>query len=267
MATQPSTRPVNRNNLFGANPAAYAGTAVKAHEGWDYSNPIGDPVRAAKYGVVVVSNDAYGAYGRCIIIKHTNGDGTIYAHLNQRLVGVGAAVAEGQLIGYSGWSGNVRPAGPAGAHLHFGYQPVCLGNLNNGYWGCVDPAVLFNGGATNMDDKREAVRNLIYRITGEIHGDADINRNHINDSYEGIIRKFFVTDPGELERAYDRAYQLAYGHDCPKADAAAHRAAGKTYWEILIAVVTDALKNNPGDVSGPKLQKAKELAQQIVAIQ
>ncbi|HEY5878917.1 MAG TPA: M23 family metallopeptidase [Nakamurella sp.] len=43
----------------------------------------------------------------------------MYAHLSQRLVPAGTHVQAGQQIGKAGHEGNVIPAGPGGAHLHF----------------------------------------------------------------------------------------------------------------------------------------------------
>jgi murein DD-endopeptidase MepM/ murein hydrolase activator NlpD len=58
-------------------------------------------------------NGGYRSYGRYIIVA--NGlDRTLYAHLSKRGVGVGSQVRAGQLIGYSGNTGN-----STGPHLHF----------------------------------------------------------------------------------------------------------------------------------------------------
>ena len=58
------------------------------------------------------------SYGTGVRIQHADYRGgvlqTRYAHLSKRLVRTGERVTEGQLIGYSGQTGNCR-----GAHLHF----------------------------------------------------------------------------------------------------------------------------------------------------
>jgi len=87
------------------------------HDGWDWSMITGTNVLAAAAGTVVVSqNDYPGGYGHTIIIAHNNGYYTMYSHLHQRLVGVGATVVAGQHIAESGRSGGVDP------HLHFGVR-------------------------------------------------------------------------------------------------------------------------------------------------
>ncbi len=53
-------------------------------------------------------------YGKLIIIKHTNGYETRYAHLNNIYVKVGQRVNQGDLIGKTGMTGRVT-----GPHLHF----------------------------------------------------------------------------------------------------------------------------------------------------
>ncbi len=53
-------------------------------------------------------------YGKLIIVKHSNGYETRYAHLNNIYVKVGQSVNQGDLIGKTGMTGRVT-----GPHLHF----------------------------------------------------------------------------------------------------------------------------------------------------
>lgn len=86
----------------------------------DFGVPVGTPVRAAMNGYVQTSTDlrgsgngGYRSYGRYVVIA--NGlDRTLYAHLSKRSIGQGSQVRAGQLIGYSGNTGN-----STGPHLHF----------------------------------------------------------------------------------------------------------------------------------------------------
>ena len=83
------------------------------HSGIDFGGKTGDPVYATADGKVVGSSyDS--ALGHHIIIDHSNGIRTVYAHLSKREVSVGDRVKKGNTIGKLGSSG--RSTGP---HLHY----------------------------------------------------------------------------------------------------------------------------------------------------
>ncbi|MGX1368860.1 murein DD-endopeptidase MepM/ murein hydrolase activator NlpD [Streptomyces canus] len=94
---------------FGSGGARWA----SRHTGQDFAVPIGTPVRAVGAGRVVKVSCG-GAFGIEIVIEHTDGYYTQYAHLADVTVDQGAGVAPGQWIGQSGTSGN-----STGPHLHF----------------------------------------------------------------------------------------------------------------------------------------------------
>lgn len=83
----------------------------------DFGAPIGTTVKASMAGEVIIAkgNGAYnGGYGNYIVIKHSNGTQTLYAHLSKVSVSVGDTVTAGEVIAKSGNTG--RSTGP---HLHF----------------------------------------------------------------------------------------------------------------------------------------------------
>lgn len=85
----------------------------------DIANACGTPIRAAASGVVrLVSTRGHynGGYGNYIIIAHSNGTQTLYAHLatNSALVAVNQSVAQGKVLGSMGNTGY-----STGCHLHF----------------------------------------------------------------------------------------------------------------------------------------------------
>lgn len=87
----------------------------KYHGALDYGVPVGTNVYAAADGVVYLASYAPGSYGYYIVIQHTNGLRTYYAHGNGTFyVSAGQTVSKGQPIMQSGNSGN-----SFGAHLHF----------------------------------------------------------------------------------------------------------------------------------------------------
>jgi len=83
------------------------------HKGIDWGTPSGTPVYAS-CGGVVLSAGWSGGYGYCVYISHPDGKQTRYAHLSQVKVSKGQSVSQGQLIAYSGNTGN-----STGPHLHF----------------------------------------------------------------------------------------------------------------------------------------------------
>ncbi|HWI53323.1 MAG TPA: peptidoglycan DD-metalloendopeptidase family protein [Symbiobacteriaceae bacterium] len=83
------------------------------HDGIDIGVGSGTPVGAAAGGTVTMAT-WYGGYGKTIRIDHGNGIVTMYAHLSDYAVSVGDKVSVGEIIGYSGNTGN-----STGAHLHF----------------------------------------------------------------------------------------------------------------------------------------------------
>lgn len=88
------------------------------HSGQDFAVPIGTKVQAAHAGTVVKAGPNGGgdgpAYGNAIVIKHSNGKYSQYAHLSKIQVKVGDQVKTGEQIALSGNTGN-----SSGPHLHF----------------------------------------------------------------------------------------------------------------------------------------------------
>lgn len=98
----------------------------KYHGAVDFGVSVGTPVYSAADGIVVTStwggSDSYGYY---VKIKHYDGTYTLYAHASSLAVSVGQVVKQGQLIMYSGNTGN-----STGPHLHFEVR-VSPGGYNN----------------------------------------------------------------------------------------------------------------------------------------
>lgn len=91
----------------------------------DIQMPEGVPVVAARAGQVAAAEAYHGAdleegpltyEGNFVRVRHTDGTSATYAHLRYQgvAVAVGEAVREGQLLGYSGATGDVEEP-----HLHF----------------------------------------------------------------------------------------------------------------------------------------------------
>lgn len=83
------------------------------HYGADIDLETGDAVSAAFDGKVRIAK-LNKSYGNVIVIRHSNGLETYYAHLSKINVEVGEEVYAGQTIGLGGNTGRSR-----GSHLHF----------------------------------------------------------------------------------------------------------------------------------------------------
>lgn len=88
----------------------------KAHLGVDYGAPTGTPVRTVGDGVVEFAGVQNG-FGNVVMVKHSNSDTTVYAHLSRIDVRAGQSIAQGQRIGAVGATGWAT-----GPHLHFEFR-------------------------------------------------------------------------------------------------------------------------------------------------
>lgn len=93
------------------------------HNGIDLVNGNATtPIYASAAGEVVIAGSYPDWYGNYVVIKHSDGLYTGYAHQSQLRVSVGDTVNQGQQIG------NMGTTGPStGPHLHFQF-------FTNGPW-------------------------------------------------------------------------------------------------------------------------------------
>lgn len=85
---------------------------VRPHNGTDYRCDIGDPVYAMRSGIVAHAESS-GNAGNMVVIKHSNGESSVYMHLNQINVRFMEKLSTGENIGECGATGRVT-----GPHLH-----------------------------------------------------------------------------------------------------------------------------------------------------
>jgi hypothetical protein len=141
------------------------------HSGIDIVMKEGTPLRAVADGVVERLTD-YGAdnIGRGVILRLQDGSQVVYGHLEGFTVHLGQKVSAGQVLGYSGSTGN-----STGPHLH-------LGLIQNGKF--IDPgkyvdAVLkaspekktgtLEGIREGLDAIREAIHAIGHGIKAIVH--------------------------------------------------------------------------------------------------
>jgi murein DD-endopeptidase MepM/ murein hydrolase activator NlpD len=101
------------------------------NDGINLAVPEGTPIKAADDGIVAYAGNELKGYGNLVLVRHSNGFVTAYAHASEILVKRGETVKRGQVIARSGQTGNVTSP-----QLHFeirkGSTPV-------------DPAQFLNG--------------------------------------------------------------------------------------------------------------------------
>lgn len=101
-------------------PSPYRVTqGLHAFNAIDFSNGVcGESIYAAAGGTI--QKTGYTSIGgRYVRILHSNGVVTYYGHMSTILVRPGERVLQGQIVGYTGYSGYTIPSGPAGCHVHF----------------------------------------------------------------------------------------------------------------------------------------------------
>ena len=87
----------------------------RAHTGVDFGAPTGTRVKATGDATVAFAGRR-GGYGNLLVLKHSNGFETYYAHLSAFATGVrtGRTVGQGQVVAYVGSTG-----ASTGPHLHY----------------------------------------------------------------------------------------------------------------------------------------------------
>ena len=98
-------------------PNAIRTQGIHGYNGVDLAGvPAGTAVRAAARGTVIVAKPTgwNGGYGSYVVVRHSNGTQTLYAHLSSVSVSVGDSVSAGQTVGGVGNTGR-----STGTHLHF----------------------------------------------------------------------------------------------------------------------------------------------------
>ena len=109
-----------------------AGGRSNPHRGFDVNrHGVGTPVPSLIDGVVVRS-ERQGGLGNVVVVRRANGTYIGHAHLNERLVGVGASISQGQAVGTLGNTGSLT----TGPHTHVTASKVS-DNPSSG--GVIDP--------------------------------------------------------------------------------------------------------------------------------
>jgi murein DD-endopeptidase MepM/ murein hydrolase activator NlpD len=102
------------NGTFGRGYGRVRRSSRRLHRGVDISAPGGTAVRAVNDGLVAYADNGVRGMGNVVMVVHSDGTMSLYAHLRAAWVGAGTFVRRGQTIGELGSTGLAR-----GPHLHF----------------------------------------------------------------------------------------------------------------------------------------------------
>ena len=84
------------------------------NDGINIAASMDTPIRASAAGTVTYAGNDLKNYGNLVLVKHSGGYTTAYAHADRLIVSRGDFVAPGQVIGYVGQTGDVSKP-----QLHF----------------------------------------------------------------------------------------------------------------------------------------------------
>ncbi len=85
----------------------------RLHTGVDYNSPSGAPIGSAAPGTVIFVG-TFSGYGNTVMVSHSGGYSTLYAHMSGFNTSTGASVGRGDTLGFVGSTGL-----STGPHLHF----------------------------------------------------------------------------------------------------------------------------------------------------
>jgi murein DD-endopeptidase MepM/ murein hydrolase activator NlpD len=89
-------------------------TSGGQNDGINVAVPEGTPIKASEDGVVAYAGNELKTYGNLVLVRHSNGYVTAYAHASEILVKRDDPIKRGQVIAKSGQSGSV-----SAPQLHF----------------------------------------------------------------------------------------------------------------------------------------------------
>lgn len=158
------------------------------HWGTDFASNKDNAIVAAAAGKVRLVNRGSTGYGYYLIITHSNGWETLYAHLASISVGVGATVKQGQRIGLKGTTGN-----STGIHLHF---EVHTGKWNNQWSNAKDPAGYINDPSITLS----------LGVNGPRVGDLQRKLNSVG--YKLVVDESFGAATDVAVKSFQRVHKL-----------------------------------------------------------
>ncbi|MBD3281003.1 peptidoglycan DD-metalloendopeptidase family protein [Candidatus Dojkabacteria bacterium] len=197
-------------------------TALTIHPGLDIGLAVGSKVYAVEEGeilysrdpgeTVTIGNGLYqdSSYGGLVVVDHGSFH-SIYAHLNSANVNVGDNVDKGEVIGYSGNTGN-----SSGPHLHFELR------VDNCYVydsrECTYDPLIYLGDDISDIDRDSNVLDDYYEACLTVQGEEGYVSNRLlQDPFEGTSASFGYLDNETLKGRVTNICPISIGEcddDC-----------------------------------------------------
>lgn len=150
---------------------SYLKFGLLGHNGEDWGLPEGTPILAPHDGICKeVADEGMFGYGKYIKIE-SEIEGSLLAHLSNFNISVDQQIKEGEIIGWSGNTGN-----STGPHLHWGYYRIPR-NRNNGFAGYIDQSDWLNSETISQPTTQEITDQTLIPLgkIGEIdYGDIEL---------------------------------------------------------------------------------------------
>ena len=197
------------------------GTKHSTRYGYEKGMDIagGGNIVAAESGTVETATDLGNkSFGKYVVIKHSSGYKTLYAHLSSYSVEVGETVNKGQKIGVMGSTGN-----SSGTHLHFEYSggdpwkeyynPKYASNI------IFEQNVRSNNNTYNSDKTIVNVIDSNYYKSGSYYYYSGSGQETHTHSYTSVVtaptceNKGYTTHICSCEDSYVDSYVDALGHN------------------------------------------------------
>ena len=178
----------------------------RPHKGIDIDLVTGDSVMTMLDGVVRFARYSSG-HGKLVVVRHSNGLETAYAHLSKYLVKVNDTLKKGEAIGLGGVSGNAR-----GSHLHL------IVSYKGNY---INPDYVFDFGEENKIQKQHTWITKNW-VTAYNHSSKKQSELLFHDNYEGALasqkkqnqRKIHVIQRGDTLYGISSKYRIPLNKLC-----------------------------------------------------
>ena len=194
----------------------------KGHHGIDIDLVTGDEVSALFPGKVRHVGYHYG-FGKTVIVRHSNGLETVYAHLSEYKVAVNDFVGAGDLLGLGGATGNAQ-----GSHLHLevrfkgvSINPEYLFDFNRG--GSIrSPEIWVTRKWTRpyLHNSNRPSQVVVYTTKEEALEVTKEKSREPKDQYVHHEANVHVVVPGDTMYSIAKRYQLPIDHICKTNDIA-----------------------------------------------